>query len=141
MSDHQHTRPACPCGWREHDDAAEAEALHRRTVTGAGSIPVATKDQPAVREYVITALGADAISEMTGDQLVRPCDLIDNKHVRDLAGGIERRTLIQWRERRGFPAPFTTPRCSSELWDVRKVRAWLEAHPRLDDDPQVRFAR
>lgn len=54
--------------------------------------------------------------------------LADNQAVRNVAGGITRTTLLDWRERRGFPAPLKTPRCSTAIWDIREVLAWLAAH-------------
>lgn len=54
--------------------------------------------------------------------------LADNQAVRNVAGGITRTTLLDWRERRGFPAPLKTPRCQTSIWDIREVLAWLQVH-------------
>lgn len=65
---------------------------------------------------------------------IHPRDIMSNMQVRKYAGGIQRGTLIRWRELKGFPAPIRTvpgPGSSSvELWDRRQVRQWLKENGR-----------
>jgi hypothetical protein len=57
-----------------------------------------------------------------------PRDIIGGAEVRRMCGGITRHTLINWREKRSFPAPVRVLRDTKvELWDARQVRAWLRA--------------
>lgn len=63
-----------------------------------------------------------------GEQPVPAQFLADNQAIRNIAGGITRHTLLDWRERRGFPAPLKTPRCQTAIWDIREVLAWLQVH-------------
>lgn len=41
------------------------------------------------------------------------------------SAGISRATLIQWRERKGFPPPFVVLNKKLELWSRTQVEDWL----------------
>lgn len=59
--------------------------------------------------------------------------LVDTAEVRRIAGRavhgnrkpVTRHTLLNWRDRHGFPDPLPAPKVHGELWDVREVRRWL----------------
>jgi predicted DNA-binding transcriptional regulator AlpA len=61
---------------------------------------------------------------------IHPRDIIGNRQVRKMCGGIARGTLLRWREREGFPEPIRKipgPGSSPvELWDRRAVKAWFQ---------------
>lgn len=62
------------------------------------------------------------------DSAIPPADIIDGATIREMTGTVNRRTLQRWRELHGFPEPFATVGGGKiDLWDARKVRAWLEA--------------
>ena len=59
--------------------------------------------------------------------------LMLGRALRDDRKPITRHTLLDWRERQGFPEPLKAPAAGVELWDRRVVRAWLEARrPRVE---------
>lgn len=73
-----------------------------------------------------------------GIRRVSPSDLMLTADVRRLCGGIERWTLIRWRQNRGFPEPIRSIKVGRgknsqtvDIYDRRDVRAWLKANPPL----------
>jgi hypothetical protein len=53
-----------------------------------------------------------------------PEHLAGGKEIRELAGGIQRATLIAWRRDRGFPEPVARLEIG-EVWDLRAVKDWM----------------
>ena len=57
-------------------------------------------------------------------------ELLTGQQVRELAGGVERHTLLRWRRQHDFPPPrvsWPAARGKLELWSRTEVEAWLSA--------------
>jgi hypothetical protein len=52
-------------------------------------------------------------------------DIIGPGEIRELAGGVTRKTLMTWRARPDFPKPFKSLEIG-DLFDRRAVQAWLK---------------
>lgn len=72
---------------------------------------------------------------------MRAGDLILTPDVRRLCGGIQRSTLIRWRESRGFPEPVRVIKTgrgrkaqSVEIWARPDVRQWLADNPPMTNE-------
>lgn len=61
---------------------------------------------------------------MSADLRVR--DIIDGVTVRQMLGVTTRHALLRWRAKPGFPKPMTVTAGGVELWNRRRVAAWLE---------------
>lgn len=69
-----------------------------------------------------------AVSGAAPTPVVEVAHLIGNAEVRLACGGISRSTLLDWRARRGFPAPVSM--VGYGCWDRRQVEDWARRNLR-----------
>jgi hypothetical protein len=70
-------------------------------------------------DFDVVHVIADAV-----DGMLHPADIIGPGEIRQMAGGVTRKTLMTWRERPDFPAPVKSLGIG-DLFDRRAVQAWL----------------